>query len=266
MGFLAEKRIPDHRPAVKHSIAYGIAKGLPSRGRHAGFHLPERTFQGSCRQVCRRVRQRALVFPATWRKTPRSSNCSSTWRSTGKASTASCIRSPTRRAKPSKAISSTASPRRLPHRARHFVLQLSGAGEAARPMLLKGNNAALLALSYLGAERTMPKQHHGSAAKASLEATTVTWPFCLGPQGIRVTPSRPARSRRWRPESAISASCWRSIRTSRRCRNVTIDEVGNVAAFMLSDLASGITGEITYVDGGLNTTALGRGPAAGLRR
>jgi enoyl-[acyl-carrier protein] reductase I len=40
-------------------------------------------------------------------------------------------------------------------------------------------------------------------------------------------------------------------------RNVTIEEVGNAAAFMLSDLASGITGEIMYVDGGMNTTALG---------
>ena len=57
--------------------------------------------------------------------------------------------------------------------------------KAARPMLLKGNNAALLALSYLGAERTMPNYNTMGLAKASLEAATRYLAFCLGPQGVR---------------------------------------------------------------------------------
>ncbi|MBU0752267.1 MAG: enoyl-ACP reductase FabI [Gammaproteobacteria bacterium] len=131
--------------------------------------------------------------------------------------------------------------------------------KAARPMLLKGNHPALLALSYLGAERTLPNYNTMGLAKASLEAATRYLAFCLGPQGIR------ANSISAGPIKTLAASgignfgkllAYNAHHAPLR-RNVTIDEVGNAAAFMLSDLASGITGEIMYVDGGLNTTALG---------
>ena len=84
------------------------------------------------------------------------------------------------------------------------------------------------------------------------------------------TASRPARSRRWRPRaSRTSASCstW-SPQTAPLRRNVTIDDVGNVAAFLLSDLAAGVTAEITYVDGGFSQVALGvvESPAEARRR
>jgi enoyl-[acyl-carrier protein] reductase I len=131
--------------------------------------------------------------------------------------------------------------------------------KAARPMLLKGNKPALLALSYLGAERTMPNYNTMGLAKASLEAATRYLAFCLGPQGIRANAVSAG------PIKTLAASgignfgkllAYNSHNAPLR-RNVTIEEVGNAAAFLLSDLASGITGEITYVDGGLNTTALG---------
>lgn len=131
--------------------------------------------------------------------------------------------------------------------------------KAARPMLLKGNHPALLALSYLGAERTLPNYNTMGLAKASLEAATRYLAFCLGPQGIR------ANSISAGPIKTLAASgignfgkllAYNAHHAPLR-RNVTIDEVGNAAAFLLSDLASGITGEIMYVDGGLNTTALG---------
>ena len=131
--------------------------------------------------------------------------------------------------------------------------------KAARPLLLKGNNAATLALTYLGAERTMPNYNTMGLAKASLEAATRYLAFCLGPQGIRANAVSAG------PIKTLAASgigsfgkllAYNAHHAPLR-RNVTIDEVGNAAAFLLSDLASAITGEIMYVDGGLNTVALG---------
>jgi enoyl-[acyl-carrier protein] reductase I len=131
--------------------------------------------------------------------------------------------------------------------------------KAARPMLLKGSHPALLCLTYLGAERTLPNYNTMGLAKASLEAATRYLAFCLGPQGIRANAISAG------PIKTLAASgignfgkllAYNAHHAPLR-RNVTIEEVGNAAAFMLSDLASAITGEILYVDGGLNTTALG---------
>ncbi|MDP3032972.1 MAG: enoyl-ACP reductase FabI [Rhodocyclaceae bacterium] len=131
--------------------------------------------------------------------------------------------------------------------------------KAARPLLLKGHNPALLALTYLGAERTLPNYNTMGLAKASLEAATRYLAFCLGPQGIRANAISAG------PIKTLAASgignfgkllAYNAHHAPLR-RNVTIEEVGNAAAFLLSDLASGITAEIMYVDGGLNTTALG---------
>jgi enoyl-[acyl-carrier protein] reductase I len=131
--------------------------------------------------------------------------------------------------------------------------------KAARPMLLKGNNPSLVCLSYLGAERTMPNYNTMGLAKASLEAATRYLAFCLGPQGIRANAVSAG------PIKTLAASgignfgkllAYNAHHAPLR-RNVTIEEVGNATAFLLSDLASGITGEILYVDGGTNTTAMG---------
>ncbi len=123
----------------------------------------------------------------------------------------------------------------------------------AKPMMA-GCNGSLLALSYLGAVAAIPNYNVMGMAKASLEAGVRFMAADLGPQGIRV--------------NAISAGPIRTLAASgiagfRKMldhfekyaplrRNVTIEEVGNAAAFLCSDLASGITGEITYVDGGWN--------------
>ena len=123
---------------------------------------------------------------------------------------------------------------------------------------LAGVNGGV-ALSYLGAERTMPNYNTMGLAKASLEAATRYLAFCLGPEGIRANAISAG------PIKTLAASgignfgkllAYNSHNAPLR-RNVTIDEVGNAAAFMLSNLASGITGEIMYVDGGMNTVALG---------
>ena len=128
--------------------------------------------------------------------------------------------------------------------------------KAARS-LMKGRNGSLLTLSYLGAERTLPNYNVMGLAKASLEANVKYMASSLGPEGTRVNAISAG------PIRTLAASGIKDFRkmlsenekqTPMR-RNVTIDEVGNAAAFLCSDLASGISGEILYVDGGFNTTA-----------
>ena len=131
--------------------------------------------------------------------------------------------------------------------------------KAARPLLQKGNNAALLALSYLGAQRTMPNYNTMGLAKASLEASVRYLAMQLGGKGIRVNgiSAGPIKTLAAAGIADFSKLLSYNEKNSPLKRNVTIEEVGNAAAFLCSDLASGITGEISYVDGGFNTTALG---------
>lgn len=120
--------------------------------------------------------------------------------------------------------------------------------------MMEGRNGAMLTLSYLGAERAMPSYNVMGLAKASLEANVRYMAQCLGPDGIRVNAISAG------PIKTLAAAGINNFRrmldevekTAPMRRNVTIEEVGNAAAFLCSDLASGITGEITYVDSGYN--------------
>lgn len=131
-----------------------------------------------------------------------------------------------------------------------------GALAKAGREMMKGRNGALLSLSYLGAERAMPNYNVMGVAKASLEANVRYLAYSLGPEGTRVNAvsAGPIRTL-----AASGIANFRSMLDSFQekaplRRNVTIEEVGNAAAFLCSDLASGITGEITYVDCGYNIT------------
>ncbi|MDR2220124.1 MAG: SDR family oxidoreductase [Methylobacillus sp.] len=130
--------------------------------------------------------------------------------------------------------------------------------KAALPMM-EGRNGALLTLSYLGAERTMPNYNVMGVAKASLEANVRYMAQSLGPRGIRVNAvsAGPIKTLAASGISGFDKMMDFNEKHAPLRRNVTIEEVGNVAAFLCSDLASGVTGEITYVDGGMNTTAAG---------
>lgn len=128
---------------------------------------------------------------------------------------------------------------------------LAALGKALRP-LMQGRDAAMLTLTYLGAERAIPNYNVMGVAKASLEANVRYMADALGPEGIRV--------------NAISAGPIRTLaasgigdfrrlleqveRTAPLRRNVSIQDVGNAGAFLCSDLAAGITGEVVFVDAG----------------
>jgi enoyl-[acyl-carrier protein] reductase I len=135
--------------------------------------------------------------------------------------------------------------------------------KAARPMM-KGRKGSLLTLSYLGAVRTMPNYNVMGLAKASLEASVRYMAACLGPEGTRVNAvsAGPIKTLAASGIGSFSKLLAYNEKHAPLRRNVTIEEVGNAAAFLCSDLASGITGEVLYVDAGFNTTALGNQDAA----
>ena len=124
--------------------------------------------------------------------------------------------------------------------------------KAARHLM--GPGSAALALTYLGSSRAIPYYNTMGLAKASLEASVRYMAESLGKHGVRVNAISAG------PVKTIAASGIRDFnillnfvaKNAPLRRNVTIEEIGNAAAFLLSDLASGITGEITYVDGGFS--------------
>ncbi|GAB2894051.1 enoyl-ACP reductase FabI [Paralcaligenes sp. KSB-10] len=130
--------------------------------------------------------------------------------------------------------------------------------KAALP-LLKGRNSSVLTLTYLGSEKVVPNYNTMGLAKASLEASVRYLASALGPLGIRANAISAG------PIKTLAASGIKDFSSILKFveanaplrRNVTIEDVGNVAAFMLSDLAAGITGEITHVDAGFSTVTPG---------
>jgi enoyl-[acyl-carrier protein] reductase I len=128
---------------------------------------------------------------------------------------------------------------------------LAALAKALRPQL-RGRQSAVLTLSYLGAVRAMANYNVMGLAKASLEANVRYLARCLGPDGVRVNAISAG------PIKTLAAAGIANFRkmlhhveeTAPLRRSVTIEDVGNAAAFLCSDLAAGITGEITYVDAG----------------
>ena len=118
--------------------------------------------------------------------------------------------------------------------------------------LRAGRNGALLTMSYLGAVRTVPNYNVMGVAKASLEATTRYLADSMGPDGTRVNAisAGPIRTLAAAGISGFKGMLAEAEQKNPLRRNVTIDEVGNAAAFLCSDLASGITGDVLYVDSG----------------
>lgn len=131
-------------------------------------------------------------------------------------------------------------------------------GRAARKMM-QGRNGSLVCLSYLGGERVLPNYNMAGVAKAALESSMRYMACTMGPEGIRVNAVSAG------PIKTLAASGiggfgkildFMSTYAPLR-RGVTTEEVGNAAAFLFSNLSSGITGEVMYVDGGYNITAGG---------
>ena len=258
MGFLQNKKILVTGMLSNRSIAYGIATALRREGATLAF-----TYQGD--KVRDRVIELAaefateLVFPCDVANDAEIEQLfkqlGARW--DGLDGIVHSIAFAPREALTGELLDGLT---REAFRVAHEISSYSFAAlaKAALP-LLRGRNAALLTLTYLGALRAVPNYNVMGLAKASLEANVRYLAHNLGPLGIRV--------------NAISAGPIKTLAASGiggfgkilkfveenapLRRNVTIDDVGNAAAFLLSDLAAGISGEITYVDAGFNTVVAG---------
>ena len=135
---------------------------------------------------------------------------------------------------------------------------LAALSKAARPMM-QDTNGSIITMTYLGSQRALPNYNIIGVAKASLEANVRYLAAALGPQGIRVNSVSAGQIKTL---AAAGIGNFKKIldevtTNAPLRRNVTIDDVGNTAAFLCSDLAAGITGENIYVDSGYNIVSMG---------
>lgn len=141
----------------------------------------------------------------------------------------------------------------------HEISSYSFVAMAREVQSMLSANGSLLTLSYLGAVRSIPHYNAMGLAKASLEASVRYLAADLGPEGIRVNgiSAGPVKTLAAKGIGDFNLLLDYSEKNSPLRRNITIEEIGNAAAFLCSDLASGINGEMLYVDGGYNTTGMG---------
>lgn len=256
MGFLAGKRLLITGVISNRSIAYGIAKACRREGAELAF-----TYQGE--RIKDRVTEFAkefdssLVFPCDVGSDEEIDalfvELGKNW--DGLDGLVHSVAYVPREALAGDYLDCVT---RENFRVAHDISSYSFAAlaKAALPMMV-GRNAALLTLSYLGAVRSVPNYNVMGLAKASLESNVYYMAQSLGPKGIRVNAvsAGPIKTLAASGIAKFGEKLDLVAKNAPLRRNVTIDEVGNAAAFLLSDLASGISGEITYVDAGFNTTA-----------
>ena len=135
---------------------------------------------------------------------------------------------------------------------------LAAMARAARPMM-QDTDGSIITMTYLGSERALPNYNIMGVAKASLEANVRYLAAALGPQGIRVNSisAGPIKTLASAGIGSFKKILDEVATNAPLRRNVTIDQVGNVGAFLCSDLAAGITGENIYVDSGYNIVSMG---------
>lgn len=253
MGFLAGKRALITGIASDRSIAYGIAQAMHREGAELAFTYQNDKLKSRVEKAAAKMGS-SIVLPCD---VSTDENIAETFRLLGEHWDGVDIVihaiafAPKEQLEGSIVDNTTKEGSQIAHDVSAY--SFLAMARYARP-LMKGRNGSLLALSYLGAISAIPNYNVMGMAKASLEAAVRFMAADLGPEGTRV--------------NAISAGPIRTLAASgiggfRKMlshfekyaplrRNVTIEEVGNVAAFLSSDLASGITGEITYVDAGWN--------------
>ena len=254
MGFLDNKKILVTGLLSNRSIAYGIAKAAKREGAELAF-----SYAGGDK-IKDRVKQLAadfesdLVLPCDVSSDEEIdalfSALSSSW--DGLDGLVHSIAFAPREALAGDYLDSVS---REAFRVAHDVsaYSLAALAKAALPMM-QGRPASLVTLTYLGAERAFPSYNVMGPAKASLEANVRYLSQSLGPRGIGINAisAGPIKTLAAAGIGNFGKLLAFSEKLSPLRRNVTTDEVGNAAAFLLSELASGITGEVTYVDAGFN--------------
>lgn len=257
MGFLADKKVLIVGVASNRSIAYGVAAAMHREGAELAF-----TYQGE--KLEKRVRGFAeefgsdIVLPLDVASDEQIDAVFDTLKERWGA--LDCLVhsvgfAPRDQLEGSYIDAVTREGFRIAHDISSY--SLAALAKAARP-LMQGRNASIVTMTYLGSVRTVPNYNVMGVAKASLEANMRYLADSLGPEGIRINAvsAGPIRTL-----AASGISDFRSMlaeaekKTPLR-RNVTIEQVGNATAFLCSDLASGITGDVLYVDSGYHIVGM----------
>jgi len=253
MGILAGKRILVTGLLSNRSIAYGIAQSCRAQGAELAFTYQNERFEERVREMAAEFGS-SLIFPCDVSEDAQIEALFAGLRGQwdGLDGLVHAIAFAPREAIAGNFLDGLS---REAFRVAHDVSSYSFAAlaKAALPMM-EGRRGAMLTMSYLGAVRMVPSYNTMGLAKASLEASVRYLAEALGPRGIRVNGISAG------PIKTLAASGIKGfskilsiVETNAPLRrNVTIEDVGNVAAFLLSDLASGVTAEITYVDAGFN--------------
>jgi enoyl-[acyl-carrier protein] reductase I len=258
MGFLQGKRILVTGMLSTRSIAYGIARAVAREGGELAF-----TYQGEG------IRERVAALAREFGDAPPIAcdvaddaqidalfaTLRSRWDSLDGLVHAIAF-APREALKGEFHESTTREAFRIAHDVSSYSLAALARGAAP---LMRGRAGAIVTLSYLGAVRSVPNYNVMGLAKASLEACVRYLAASLGPHGIRVNAisAGPIKTLAAAGIGGFSKIFHFVEANAPLRRNVTIEEVGNVTAFLLSDLASGITGGVTYVDAGFSTTTAG---------
>jgi enoyl-[acyl-carrier protein] reductase I len=268
MAFLTGKKILVTGLLSNRSIAYGIAKSARREGAELAFTYAGDRFKDRVTDMAREFGS-GLVFPCDVSSDAQIEELFASLRGRwdGLDGLVHAIGFAPREAIAGELLDGLS---REAFRVAHDISSYSfpALAKAALPMM-EGRKSSLLTLTYLGAERQIPHYNTMGLAKASLEASVRYLAANLGPRGIRVNGISAG------PIKTLAAAgiagfgkILKHVETFAPLRrNVTIEDVGNAAAFLLSDLAAGITAEILYVDGGFNvvsvTIAGENGSAAG---
>ena len=257
MGFLANKKALIIGVASNRSIAWGVAKAMHQQGAELAFTYQNERLQSRVEKLAKELGS-DIVLPCD---VATDENISDLFKQLGThwpefdILVHSIAFAPKEELEGDFVENTTREGSKLAHDISSY--SLTALAKAARPMM-SGHPSAILSLTYLGAMKAMPNYNVMGLAKASLEANTRYMAYALGPDNIRVNCiyAGPIRTL-----AAAGIGDFRKMldhveQNAPLRKNVSIEEVGNAAAFLCSDLASGITGEITYVDAGFNIVGM----------
>jgi len=256
MGFLENKRALIIGVASNRSIAWGVADAMHKQGAELAFTYQNEKLQSRVEKLATATCSN-IVLPCDVASdesiTDLFSGLKQSW-SDFDILVHSVAFAPKEELAGDFVENTTREGSRLAHEISSY--SLTALAKAARPMLRE--NSSIMSLSYLGAVRSMPNYNVMGLAKASLEANIRYMAYAMGPSGVRVNgiSAGPIRTL-----AAAGIGDFRKMldhveENAPLRKNVSIEEVGNAAAFLCSDLASGITGEITYVDAGYSTVGM----------
>jgi len=257
MGFLAGKRALIVGVATDRSIAWGIAQAMHREGAELAFTYPNDRMKERVEPLAHSVGSRLLTQLDVTVDDQVDASFDYLKREWGQLDIVvhAVAFAPGEALKGGFVANTSREAFRIAHDVSSYSFTALARG--AQP-LMSGRKGALLTLSYLGAVKAIPSYNVMGLAKASLEANVRFMASDLGPQGIRVNgiSAGPIKTLAAAGIAGFRKMLGRVAEVAPLRRNVTQEDVGNAAAFLCSDLAAGITGEILYVDGGFNTVGM----------